>query len=104
MMHTDAPPRRHWEHGAQVIQDRNTVAYERLRRLIYSDQGYTLGPYGLGPHRSLRDYEIFSGFNFKQKRAHPDVFTGANPDPVTIHNPEDWTQCISMEEAALQWP
>jgi hypothetical protein len=99
MLHTEGPPRRHWEHGEQVIAQRNAVAFERLRRLIYSEEGYNLGPYGLGPHRSLRDYETYSGFDLKAKRAHPDVFTGSNPDPVTIHSPEDWAKCISFEEA-----
>ena len=73
---------------------------ERLHRLIYSDGGHGLGAYSLGRQRSLRDYEIFSGFDFQSKVAHPDVFTGANPDPVTIHSESDWTKCISWEEAA----
>jgi len=100
MLHTHAPPRRHWEHGDAVIQKRNEVAFERLRRLIYSNQGHSLGPYGLGRVRTLRDYEIYAGFDFQSKRAHPDVFTGVNPDPVTIRSEADWANCISWEEAA----
>jgi hypothetical protein len=99
MLHREAPPRRHWEHGENMVKRRNAVAYERLRRLIYSDGGFGLGPYGLGRVRTLHEYEIFSGFDFKAKRAHPDVFSGANPDPVTIHSPSDWSRCISFEEA-----
>lgn len=98
MLHKEAP-RRHWEHGEAVIQQRNATAFGRLRRLVYSDGGYALGPYGLGPHRSLRDYEVFAGFDLNAKRAHPDVFAGANPDPVTIHGPEDWAKCLTAEEA-----
>jgi hypothetical protein len=100
MLHVDGPPRRHWEHGEEVIQRRNRVAFERLQRLIYSDGGHGLGPYGLGRARTLSEYEVFSGFDFKAKRAHPDVFSGANPDPVTIRTQEDWSRCISWEEAA----
>jgi hypothetical protein len=99
MLYTKEPPRRHWEHGEAVIQQRNVIAFDRLHKLIYSDAGYSLGPYGLGPHRSLRDYEVYSGFDLQAKRAHPDVFSGANPDPVTIHSAEDWAKCISLEEA-----
>lgn len=99
MLHRTGPPRRHWEHGEDVVQQRNAVAYERLRRLIYSDGGFGLGPYGLGRVRSLRDYEIYSGFDFKNKRAHPDVFSGANPNPVTIHSEADWALCIPAAEA-----
>jgi len=95
MLHTGGPPRRHWEHGDEVVQQRNRVAFERLNRLIYSGQGYSLGPYGLGRVRSLRDYEVYAGFDFAAKRAHPDVFTGANPDPVTIHCEADWARCVA---------
>ncbi len=100
MLHREAPPRRHWEHGEEVIRQRNAVAFERLRRLIYSDGGFGLGPYSLGRVRTLREYEIFSGFDFAGKRAHPDVFSGANPDPVTIHTESDWAKCITSEQAS----
>lgn len=99
MLYTEAAPRRHWEHGEDVIQQRNATAFERLHRLVYSNGGYSLGPYGLGPLRTLRDYEIYAGFDLQRKRAHPDVFTGANPDPVTIHSERDWDCCITMEQA-----
>ncbi len=99
MLHVDGPPRRHWEHGEEVIQQRNRVAYERLHRLIYSNGGFGLGPYSLGRARPLREYEIYAGFDFQAKRAHPDVFTGANPDPVTIHSEADWEHCITWQEA-----
>jgi hypothetical protein len=99
MLHRHAPPRRHWEHGEDVIQRRNAVAFERLRRLIYAGEGHALAPFGLGHARSLRDYELYAGFDFQRKRAHPDVFTGANPDPVTIHGAADWSRCVSFDEA-----
>ncbi len=98
MMFQEAP-RRHWEHGEDVVQQRNATAFERLRKLVYSDQGRALGPYGLGPHRSLRDYERYAGFDFQRKRAHPDVFSGACPDPVTIASESDWDKCISPDRA-----
>ena len=100
--HRHGPPRRHWEHGDDVVQARNAVAFERLRRLVYSDEGHTLGPYGLGRARTLRDYEVYAGFDLARRRAHPDVYTGANPDPVTIHGPADWERCLTPAEAAAQ--
>jgi hypothetical protein len=102
MLHRHGPPRRHWEHGDDVIQRRNAVAFQRLHRLIYAGEGHDLGPFSLGHVRTLRDYEIFSGFDFAGKRAHPDVWQGANPDPVTIHDPADWDRCLTFEQAALQ--
>lgn len=98
MMHVDGPPRRHWEHGEAVVQQRNRVAFERLDRLIYSGRGHTLGPYGLGRERTLREYEIFAGFDFQARRAHPDVFSGINPDPVTIRCEADWSKCVRPED------
>jgi len=102
MDHRGGPPRRHWEHGEAVVQARNAVAFERLRRLVYSDEADSLGPYGLGPVRSLRDYEIYAGFDLRNKRAHPDVFSGANPDPVTIREPADWDRCLTWSEVEAQ--
>lgn len=99
MLHREAAPRRHWEHGEAVIQQRNAVALERLRRLIYSTDGHRLGPFSLGRERSLHDYEVFAGFDFRAKRAHPDVFSGANPDPVTIRSEADWDRCVTFEKA-----
>jgi len=102
MEHRGAPPRRHWEHGDAVIRRRNAVAFERLHRLIYGGGGYDLGPFGLGRERSLRDYEIYAGFDLASKRAHPDVYTGANPDPVTVRSEADWARCITFAQAKAQ--
>jgi len=98
LMHRTAP-RRHWEKGEEIVRHRNAVAFERLRRLVYSEEGHSLGPYGLGRFRTLREYEIYAGFDLRQKRAHPDVYTGANPDPVTIRCDDDWNRCLTWEEA-----
>jgi hypothetical protein len=81
------------------VQRRNAVAFERLRRLVYSEDGHSLDPYGLGRLRTLREYEIYAGFDLRGKRAHPDVYTGANPDPVTIRRDEDWDRCLTWDEA-----
>lgn len=99
MDHRDGPPRRHWEQGDDLVNARNAVAMERLHRLLYSDDAESLFPYGFGPVRTLRDYEIFAGFDLSRRRAHPDVYTGANPDPVTIHDDQDWERCLTWEEA-----
>jgi hypothetical protein len=46
-------------------QYRHKVAMERLRRLF---EGGDLGKYGLGTHRTLDEYEQFSGIDFKNKQ------------------------------------
>jgi hypothetical protein len=99
MLHHTGPPRRHWEKGGRVVSAKNAVAFEKLRKLLYSDGSEHLGRYGLGEVRTLRDYEVYAGFDFARKRAHPDVFTGRPPDPVTIRNDADWDRCCTVDEA-----
>ena len=99
MNHRDAAPRRHWEQGEGVVRERNQEALNRLGRLVYASGGDSLAPYGLGYARTLRDYEIYAGFDLQRRRAHPDVYTGVNPDPVTIRTDEDWDRCVTWDEA-----
>ncbi len=101
MEHTEAPPRRHWEHGTEVISAKNKVAFERFRKLAFSDdpsEQESLGRFGLGPRRTLAEYERFAGIDLTNKRAHPDVYAGRSPDPVTIRKDDDWADCITCEE------
>lgn len=102
MEHRNGPPRRHWENGDEVVRSRNAVAMDRLHRMLYKRESDSLFPYGLGPVRTLRDYEIYTGFDFARRRAHPDVYTGACPDPVTIGCEADWERCLTWEEAERQ--
>jgi hypothetical protein len=101
MLHRTGPPRRHWEQGQDVVNRKNDIAFDRLRMLIYSDDKHEhkkLGKYGLGTARTLRDYEIFAGMDLKNKRAHPDVYEGINPNPVTIKCEQDGEHCVTFEE------
>jgi hypothetical protein len=95
MRHLDGPPRRHWEHGEDVIARKNRVAFERFRKLVYSNKHSDLGRYGLGTSRSLADYERFAGMDLANKRAHPDVYLGLAPDPMTIKTYMDWAACCT---------
>ena len=98
MLHRGGPPRRHWEHGPEVVERRNATALARLACLLFGPDRARLGRYGLGRARSLREYEIYAGFDFARRRLHPDVLTGANPDPVTIRSEADWDQCATFAE------
>jgi len=98
--HTAAPPRRHWEHGDQVIRAKNKTAFERLHWLAYSDDPKAtkpLGRYGLGSQRTRAEFERFSGMKLDAKLAHPDAFEGLPPNPNTITTDADWDDCISFE-------
>ena len=100
MEHITSPPRRHWEHGKQVVAAKNAIASDRLRRLAYSEvteDALSLGRYGLGSVRSCIQFERFAGIDLANKRAHPDVFVGAPPNPITIKSDDDWADCITFE-------
>lgn len=100
MLHTTAPPRRHWEHGQDVVAGKNLVAFERLRKLAYSDDPAdqeALGRFALGNRRSRGEYERFAGMDLHNKVAHPDVFSGRCPDPVTIRSDADWKASMTLE-------
>jgi hypothetical protein len=101
MLFKNSPPRRHWEHGLDVVQDKNKRAFEHLRKLAYSrqpDDQSSLGCFGLGSVRDVAEFERFSGMDLKNKRAHPDVYLGRPPDPITIKNESDWSTCIPIEQ------
>lgn len=97
-LHRGAPPRRHWEHGDDVVRRRNATALSRLACLLFGPDRSGLGRYSLGRERSLRDYEIYAGFDFTRRVLHPDVLSGANPDPVTIRTAADWERCGTFAE------
>lgn len=95
------PPRRHWEHGTEVVQRKNAIAIERLHQLAFHEGGnaeQSLGRYGLGTERSLHDFERFSGMDLASKKAHSNVFEGYPPDPNTINSDADWADCLTLSD------
>lgn len=66
---------KHWEdHGTKsetklTSGDRDTYARTKTRQIFgQEDNGIELGVHGLGRVRTLRDYEVFGGFDFKRCR------------------------------------
>ena len=97
-LHRAGPPRRHWEHGEETVNSKNKLAIERLHLLLAGKIDSQRSKYGLGCERTLREFESYSGIDFAGRIAHPDVFTGRPPDPVTIRAESDWASCLSIEE------
>lgn len=67
--------RKHWDdHGqdkstGKTSGERDIFARNKTRQLFEQEQhGIDLGKYGLGAIRTLRDYEVFGGFDFKKCR------------------------------------
>jgi hypothetical protein len=72
--------------------ERDDYSKRRIRQLLgEEDYGIDLGKYGLGNVRTLKDYETYCGFDFKNRRIHKCAIRGLEPpitfsDPVTYSN------------------
>jgi hypothetical protein len=80
--------KRHWNtFDKEIIQKLESSSNNRYKRIVSGDD---MGVYGVGTKRSIEEWEIYSGVSFKDVIAHPDVFAGVPPSPVTITNIEEW--------------
>lgn len=90
---------RHWEDhtkknvDAKLVKENYVVTtskgHAQLRRLLH-EPGADLGPYSIGKQRSLRDFELFAGVNFKRRLIHPDVKRQLPPITTDL----DWEEKI----------
>jgi len=75
----------------------DVTSKNRVRKLLnqLTDDKINLGKYVLGNIRTLEDYEIYSGINFKRSLLHPKTISGLNP-PVNDKN-FDWVNNFYRE-------
>jgi hypothetical protein len=80
--------KRHWNTFDQkIIDQKSHISSQKYNKIVAGDE---LGVYGCGKERSLLDWEIYSGVSFKDITAHPDVFKGVIPNPITITDLNEW--------------
>lgn len=98
---------KHWEdHGTQsetkkTSGERDIYARNKVRQLFGTEEhGINMGSYGLGNIRTVRDYEIWGGFDFKKCRIHKYTLEVKEPP-----NPQPWEdQFIAHKwEYILTW-
>jgi hypothetical protein len=98
---------KHWEdHGSQsetkkTSGERDIFARKKTRQLFGTeDNGIDMGIYGLGDVRTLRDYEVYGGFDFKKCRIH-DYTLKVNEPPYT----GDWESGFisKKHEIGITW-
>ena len=66
----------------------DTKSKIRLRHMLQEeDHGIDLGEYGLGNVRTHRDYELYAGINFLDRKLHPKTLKGENPP---VNDGTDW--------------
>jgi hypothetical protein len=67
----------------------------RLRHMLQEENNnIDLGIYGLGTVRTHRDYELYAGINFKNRKLHPDTLRGVDPP---INDESDWDVLVEKE-------
>ena len=67
----------------------------RLRHMLQEeDNNIDLGIYGLGNVRSHRDYELYTGIHFKNRKLHPSTLRGVDPP---INDDSNWYELKEVE-------
>lgn len=96
---------KHWEdHGTEnsigfketkkTSGERDIFARKKTRQIFGQEEnGISMGKYNLGKKRSLKDYEIYGGFDFKNCRIQQ--FTLQVKEPP---NPESWENQIFLQK------
>lgn len=98
--------RKHWddhgknEHGKKASFERDIFARNKTRQLFGQEEhNIDIGIYGMGTERTLQDYEVFGGFDFKKCRIQQ--FTLAAKEPP---NPASWDDDIKKEKYNITIP
>lgn len=98
---------KHWDdHGTEsqtkkTSGERDIYARNKTRQLFgQEDHGIEMGIYGLGSERTLHDYEVYGGFDFKKCRIQDYTLKVKEPP-----NPIDWeNQFISVKyNLDIEW-
>lgn len=98
---------KHWEdHGTKsetkkTSGERDAYARNKTRQLFGTENhGIDMGKYGLGSKRTIHDYEVYGGFDFKNCRIQDYTLKVKEPP-----NPPDWeNQFISQKRSVeVDW-
>lgn len=98
---------KHWgDHikGASEMAwyERDVISKKRLRKMLREeDNDADITGYDLGSFRTHRDYEIYAGINFKERKLHPDTIQGVEPPCISEENWE--LNNIQSYELTLKW-
>ena len=99
---------KHWEdHGTKsqtkkTSGERDIYARKKTRQIFdQEDNGIDLGIYGLGTVRTLHEYEVFGGFDFKNNRI-ADYTLKVNEPPNTLLAWED-SFISNKYDLTLEW-
>ena len=103
--------KKHWD-DHNNWPNLNSLSYKRVKILLGVDgedpEQINFGAYGLGTKRSLREFELFAGVEFKSRRFHQHSINEETP-PVPVKSEEEfeaglcnWTKhCIDIYKPDL---
>lgn len=96
---------KHWTDHDQKLKEqglteltwweRDVLSKRRLRHMLQEENNnIDLGIYGLGSVRTHREYELYAGINFKNRRLHPRSTSGDEPP---INDESEWHKVFEKE-------
>jgi hypothetical protein len=90
-----------------TAKDRSDKAKEKTRLLLGIQKSNTnFGKYGLGKNRSLHEYELYAGLNFKTQQIHKYAYNllGKYPDPYMMTEKEWLDGLMKKYKVLIQIP
>jgi hypothetical protein len=91
---------KHWGDNQQWVQY-DKIAHDKLDCLLKRNNNFELGIYGLGTKRTLEEYEIYSGIDFKKQIVHRDTEKGI--EPPCSNSEIGWDNEIVDFNKRLKW-
>lgn len=88
-------------------EDRNIRSKERQRKLLMMEPcNIDFRHYGLGRQRSLHDYELWAGLDFKKRRVHKYCadYRGNSPHPYRMTEQEWEAGMLETYTYDIEWP
>lgn len=82
---------------------RDTKSKERVRKLLGIDiNDINFGRYGLGNKRSIHQYELYAGLDFKNKKVHKYSANIRNDSPLPFNmKEEEWKKYMLMKKLVI---
>jgi hypothetical protein len=95
--HWDDHVEAHREKVGDLWHERDKVSKRRLRKMLREeDNEEDISGYGLGDARTDRDYELYAGIDFAQRRLHRETVDGKEP-PCTYTDDSQWEAAFTHE-------
>ena len=79
------------------------VAKDRLNCLFGRNNNFDMGKYGIGPIRTLEDFQNYSGIDYKRCIIHLDALDGTKEPPVDLTDKYKWSYETKDFKKTMSW-